>query len=200
MRKILLPAHLLLLGLLIAACYREPSYETVARRELSRNERFDTLIYEIHFGMVFEDFYDYCYEMNQKGIFMPKPDESGVRALLTEPFNAPVVLEFFPVAQVTDGPIVRLNATLRYQNFSFYDQRYAIENLVREAMQYFEQEYGGRDFIAVPQKNKLVKNYFVKLDGNRRVTLMPSPDGAELKVIFEDLSRLINPMPLGIAQ
>lgn len=198
MRSIFFLANLFLIGILSTGCSKEQSYEAIARYELSRNERFDTLIYGIHFGMVYQDFYDYCFQMNQKGIFMPKPDESGVRTVLEGPFNAPVVLEFFPMAQVTDGPIVKLSATLQYRDFSFYDRRYSIENLAREAMLYFEQEYGGREFIAAPQKDKLIKNYFVKLDGNRRVTLMPSPDGAALKILFEDLSRVLNPMPLGI--
>lgn len=198
MKKIYLYLCFFFIGLLIMNCKKELSYAAIAKQELSKSERADYLFDGIYLGMTFKDFYEHCRQMNQKGVFVPNANQSGVQALLNAPFNAPVIFEFFPIAQTTNGPIVKVNASLKYRDFSFYGEQYAIKNLVKEAMDYYVQELGGREFIAIPQKNKLIKNYFVKLDSNRRITLIPSVDGSSLRVIFEDLSQLKEPMPIGV--
>lgn len=184
--------RLLFLGILLtivfaSSCSRKVNLDEYARKELEKNIRQDSLIYGIHFGMTGEEFARYCTGMNQKQIFMPSPSGTTVRLEISNGFDTPVFLDFFPVL-TANNPIKRVNASMKYKNFSYYDERYKIENLVKKAIAYFEEGYGGNEFFSIPHSNKLLKLMYVKIDGNRKILLKPTFDGQELEIEFEDIS------------
>ena len=165
---------------------REISYETYVAKELATGVRNDSLIYGIHFGMTEEEFKSYCTGMNLQKRFMPNPRGTAVRLKLQNGFGAPVVFDFFPVLQ-SNKPIRKITASMKYRDFSYYDKIYDIGNLVIEAVEYFEDGYGGNKFIAIPHENRLIKHKYVKIDGNRKIVLNPTFDGQGLQIEFEDL-------------
>ena len=165
---------------------KQISYETYVAKELTTGVRNDSLIYRIHFGMTQEEFKSYCTGMNLQKRFMPNPRGTAVRLKLQKGFGAPVLFDFFPVLH-SNKPISKIIASMKYRDFSYYDKIYDIGNLVIEAVEYFEDGYGGNKFIAIPHENKLLKHMYVKIDGNRKILLKPTFDGQELQIEFEDL-------------
>lgn len=185
--KRLLCIGILLITISFTSCNKKISYEEYVAIELSKGVRNDSLIYGIHFGMTDEEFKGYCTGMNQKKIFMPNPSGTTVRLEISNGFGTPVYLDFFPVL-LGNKPISKVNASMKYKDFSYYDERHTIENLVREAIAYFEEGYGGNRFFTIPHENKLLKYMYVKIDGNRKMLLKPTFEGQELEIEFEDLS------------
>ena len=177
-----------LLMLLLASCGEKISPEAMQSREMARGVRYDSLVYGIRFGMSMEDFARHCAEMNRKKLFMPNSQGNAVLLTLNEGFEDTVKFEFFPDRN-EDRTLIRLMGTLRYEAFSYYDEKYDIGNLLEEARDFFEKGYGGNSFIAIPHENPLMKHQYIKVDGNRKITLSPRFDGQSLDVLFEDLSQ-----------
>jgi len=182
----------LFLGILLtivftASCSRKVTMDEYVTKELERNIRQDSLIYGVHFGMTGEEFAKYCTGMNQKKIFMPSPTGTTVRLEISNVFDTPLYFDFFPVL-IGNSPIRKVNASMKYKNFSYYDEKYKMENLVNKAIQYFEEGYGGNGFFSIPHENKLLKFMYVKIDGNRKILLKPTFEGQVLEIEFEDLS------------
>jgi len=169
------------------SCSGPVSFEEYVKKELAREIRNDSLIYGIHFGMKNVEFRDYCTDMNRKKIFFPNPSGSAVRLNMENGFESPVNFDFFPDFDSCGG-INKLNATLNYRDFSYYDESYAIENLIIEAKRNFEEGYGGNKFLELPHEDKILKYRYVKIDGNRKIVLSPSFDGQKLHIAFEDLN------------
>ena len=171
---------------LISSCSEEISYDEYVETELSKGIYYDSLVYGVHFGMTFPEFDSYCLEMNKKKIFMPNPNGTAVRLRLNDGFNAPVYFDFFPSAS-TNKTITQLTSTISYQDFSYYDKKYGIENLVLETKTFFERGYGGNKFIKMAHENKLLQFNYLKIDGNRKIVLSPSFDGQMLNISFQNL-------------
>ncbi|TLP74030.1 hypothetical protein [Maribacter sp. ACAM166] len=185
--KIFLFLGTLLSIVFFSSCSRKITLDEYVTKELEKNIRQDSLIYGVHFGMTGEEFQRYCTGMNQKKIFMPNPSGTNVRLEISNGFGTPVYLNFFPVL-IGKSPIRKVNASLKYKKFSYYEEKHKIEILVNQAITYFEEGYGGNRFFSIPHENKLLKFMYVKIDGNRKILLKPTFEGQELEIEFEDLS------------
>ncbi len=183
----------ILFGYSFFSCSEKIIFEEIISDELAKEIRYDSLIYGIHFGMTNKEFSEYCTDMNREKIFMPNHNGSTVRLNLQDGFGAPVHFDFFQDFE-KDGKIIKINASLQFRDFSYYNKNYAIENLITETKTNFEKGYGGNKFFEVPHENKLLKYQYIKIDGNRKIVLSPNFDGQKLNVEFEDLkpANLIN--------
>ncbi len=174
------------------SCKEKRSYEKVLKEELKKEMRNDSIIYGVHLGMTYDDFYHYCWARNVDGWFKPNEMGDAVICELSSGFNYPIIFEFFPV-DITDNlkPINEFRVLIRYKGFSHYNENMSMENLVKDVISYFEKGYRGNTFFAIPNTdNPMIKNNYVKIDGNRRITLIPSYLGQELFVQFVDLKPL----------
>jgi len=177
----------ILFGFSFFSCSEKIIFEEIISDELAKEIRYDSLIYGIHFGMTNKEFSEYCTDMNREKIFMPNQNGSTVRLNLQDGFGAPVHFDFFPDFE-NGGKITKINASLQFRDFSYYNKNYAIENLLIEAKKNFERGYGGNKFLEMPHENSLLKYQYVKIDGNRKIVLSPNFDGQLLNVVFEDLN------------
>jgi hypothetical protein len=184
----LLTACLFGIIILASSCVREQSYESVRKEELAKGIHVDSVIYKVHLGMSYSDYYTYCFQMNQKGLFKPNITGDMVSLELARGFRFPVIFEFMPSKQGNSEKIYFYWGKLTYKNFSYYNKDCSIEKLTKEAMNYFENNYKGRKFIRIPNENILLKYKFVKIDGNRQITLDPEVSGQYLNVTFKDLN------------
>lgn len=185
--KIVWNLGFLFVGFFISSCSEKISYDEYVETELSKGIYYDSLVYGVHFGMTFPEFDSYCLEMNKKKIFMPNHSGTAVRLRLSDGFNAPVYFDFFPIAS-SNQTITELTSTMSYQDFSYYDKKYRIENLVLETKAFFEKGYGGNKFIEMAHENQLLKFNYIKIDGNRKIVLSPSFDGQMLNISFQNLN------------
>lgn len=179
-----------LLGIIILAssCVREQSYESVRKEELAKGIHVDSVIYKVHLGMNYSDFYAYCFQMNLNDQFDQNVAGDMVSVELTKGFRFPVIFEFMPSKRGNSEKIYSYWGKLAYKNFSYYNKDHSIEKLTKEAMNYFENNYKGRKFIRIPNENILLKYKYVKIDGNRQITLDPEFSGQYLNIKFEDLN------------
>ena len=177
---------------LVASCGSEPSYTETVKSELARSERFDSIAYGIHLGMTFDDFKWVCLLQNRAGLFKPNPNGNAVQLTFKEHFSYPALFEFFPANISGQYDTIRAyDATLKYRDYSQYNQRMKMENLVGEAIEYFESGYGGNDFFEIPKDDDpWVKYKYVKIDGNRQISLIPTLMGSNLTIKFEDLEKM----------
>lgn len=173
-----------------SSCVHKKNYEEVVRDELSRGVRYDSIVYGIRLGMTYDEFYSYCFDKNIEGVFKPNTSGTGVTTILEEGFNSPVVLEFYPQVNQNNEIITIYNATLKYKEFSYYNKNHSIKNLLNETIRAFEKGYEGSEFFTIPHENKLLKYNYIKMDGNRKITVKPTFEGDQLIIKFEDLNQL----------
>ncbi len=179
----------LLSTVLMVSCGSEPTYDEVVKAELARTERFDSIAYGVNLGMTFDDFKWRCLLQNRAGVFKPNSTSNAVQLTFEEGFSYPVHFEFFPADITGQYDIIeKYDATIKYRDFSQYNKEMSMEKLVKETINYFQKGYGGRNFFKVPKKgDPWVKYNYVKIDGNRKIILIPIYMGSELIVKFEDL-------------
>ncbi|MGQ8338607.1 hypothetical protein ACUNWD_18770 [Sunxiuqinia sp. A32] len=177
-----------LVVVLVSSCSQKQDYESLRRTELAKGIRVDSLIYGVHLGMELKSFFDYCFNMNLQGKF--KTNEKGTMLLfdLKDGFSFPVYFELFPVIPGRSEAIYSYVGTIGYKNYSHYNKEFSIEKLLKETLAYFEANYKGNDFIKVPNENALLKYKYIKIDGNRQITIDPTFTGQYLNVRFDDLN------------
>ena len=184
---------ILIMTTFIACGYNNLSYDELLAKESLRIERIDSLFYEVSLGITYDDFLWYCYNRNGKGQF--RQNISGTAVVLDLNNEEEIIeLEFFPEGQfVSKHDIIsKYNGVVRFKDFTYYNKDLSIENLVKETIEIFEQGYGGNEFIVVPSKTLGIKNDFIKLDANRKITLRPTFEGDKLFIEFLDLKPLNN--------
>ena len=181
---------LFILVVLLFSCTPETSYDEIVKEELARGVRFDSVAHGINLGMTFNDFKRICFLQNREGVFKPNSGGHAVQLTITDGFRYPVYFEFFPADIIGQyDTIVKYDASIKYKNYSNFNEEMNIERLVKETIAFFEEGYQGRSFIGIPNtKDPWVKSDFVKVDGNRKITLLPVYMGIELIIEFEDLS------------
>lgn len=180
----------LIVVIFFSSCVQKKNYEEVVKDELARGIRYDSIVYGVRLGMTYDEFFSYCFDKNIEGVFKPNNSGTSVKTVIEEGYNSPVVLEFYPQSNQNNGVITIYNATLKYKEFSHYNKNYSIENLLNETIRAFEKGYKGNDFFTIPHENKLLKYNYIKIDGNRKITVKPTFGGDQLIIKFEDLNQL----------
>ncbi len=177
-------------SILVLSCRHKRSYNEVVKEEMKKNVRKDSIIYGIHLGMTYEDFYYYCWARNADGLFKPNTSGNAVTCEFKNKFSYPTVFEFFPSSDINNKlmPISKFKAIIRYKAYSHYNKDMSMENLLMETIDFFEKGYGGNKFFTIPNDEDIwVKYKYIKIDGNRKILLQPTYSEQELNILFEDL-------------
>jgi hypothetical protein len=176
---------LILFVVVITACKNNRTYEEILAIEKSKSARADSLFYGIHFGMIDKDFYQYCFQMNQRGIFKQSLEGVQVQFILREGFEHEVEFKFFPTFE--NSCIRSVKGSFMYKGWIPFQSTYSAVNLRQELMKQLTKWYGGRSFLEMePDQTKMLSSY-VKIDSNRKITLQETFDGQRVEVLFEDL-------------
>ncbi|MAC93296.1 MAG: hypothetical protein CMC01_06290 [Flavobacteriaceae bacterium] len=159
------------------------------KEELCKTKRYDSIIYGVKLGMTYDDFYYYMWKENIDGIFFPSRGGSMVKTNLNEGFKYPVQFEFFP--NNIEGkfiPIKEYKAFVSYQTYSMYNKEMSLDNLLDQTLNYFEEGYKGNKFFKIPNNEDIfVKYNYIKIDCNRKISIVPSSALNQLNIFFEDL-------------
>ena len=162
-------------------------YQNTLKKETQKEQQFDSLFYGIHFKMTVGSFHEHCNTMHKKKIFDGNNNYEIVIGLV-EGFKGPVDLIFSPTF---DEPFVKiLKARFLYKHVSVFDLESASDKLMPEVIQKMMQWYGGNDFIKIPPKYIYEKPFYIKVDGNRKITLKESDSYREVLATYEDLKPL----------
>ena len=162
-------------------------YEKLLQEETQKEEVYDSLFYGVRFKMTQNSFYIHCNEMHKKGVFTGNYNYQVV-VKLTEGFHKPVNLTFYPRF---NKPFVEYMVTeFVYDNASVFSKEDFSDKLIKEIKKEMMKWYGGNKFIELPSKYAYSRPTYVKIDGNRKITLEEDDTRTSVAAIFEDLKPL----------
>lgn len=147
------------------ACQPKSEYEILKETELATGVQYDSLFAGLSFNMTRKDFYDYCWEMNSKGIFM---NGTGSQVLydVSQHFSRPTSLTFFP--KYADGQMFEMPMEFQYRDWALWNEETQVDKLIEEVREVLMTWYGGNDFIKMTS-NDGSTTIWVKIDGNRQI-------------------------------
>ena len=174
----------ILAALLLGGCSPGTRYENRLKKELASGIRHDSLFMGMHLGMTDKDFYTLCWELNRDGVIRQSHSNTSVEYHPGEKLDYPSTMTFYP--KFEEGKIVEMPVQFSYDGWAPWNKKYSSSQLVEDIREWYEEEYG-KGFIAVthPVKGKA----FVKIDGNRRITIYQEDD-LYAWAVFTDMSVL----------
>lgn len=175
--------------LVLTGCSNTMNYQDILEKELAKEERYDSLFYGVHFNMTRPGFQDHCLEMNKQKIFFQKGFSAQVAIYFNVGFKYPVTFYFFP--NLEKHLIQEVEGTFNYDGWNPFSREQHAEVLILDVVRQMEKWYGGRKFIKIPYSNELLGYKYVKIDGNRKITLEKNLDTRYVYVRLEDLKPIL---------
>jgi hypothetical protein len=150
-------------------------------RELESGKRHDSIFMGIYLGMSEKDFYTHCWQLNRQGLIRQGSYNMSVEYQIREELKHPATMNFYPVFE--EGKIVEMPVRVAYNGWAPWNKELSSEKLADDIRDWFEQKYGD-GFMTV--KHAEHGTAYVKIDGNRRITIFHEPD-LHAWAIFTDL-------------
>jgi hypothetical protein len=146
-------------------------YNSLVKRELASNKKADSIFLGIYFGMTQKNFFAHCWEMNKKGILTDGTDDKGnMYALykLNKELKYPAEMNFYP--DFNDSVICKMRVNIHYSGWAPWNKHMFADSLLPDVVALYKNWYSaGNSFIQINDKEK--GTIYVKVDGNRRITI-----------------------------
>lgn len=167
---------LLLIGLV--GC--KTDYEKLVDTELRKGIRKDSLFLGISLGMSSKDFYAHCWELNKRQVIRQGTRNMSVLFTLTD-LKDTADMNFYPTFE--SDSIYEMPVYINYRGWAPWNAQLSSDTLVVDLIKMLKRWYGG-DFIKLnfPELGIV----FVKVDGNRRITVSRDVEPT-VKVVFTDM-------------
>jgi hypothetical protein len=162
---------LLIFGSLLTGCSPKAKYDRMLKEELASGVRNDSLFLGLYFGMPEKEFYMHCWKLNQKGIIRQGENNVTVLYELKDELKYPGSMDFYP--KFLEGKIVELPIRFFYKGWAPWNKELTADKLEAEVVKYCEKLYG-KGFIEVKHAKR--GTAFVKVNGNRRITIFKQDD------------------------
>jgi hypothetical protein len=169
-------------GLMIAGCSPRARYNRLQKHELASGTRYDSLFLGLYFGMPEKEFYSHCWKLNQKGLIKQGESNTTAELQLKNELKYPAVMDFYP--RFMQGKISEMPVSFKYTGWTPWNKRLSSTNLQTNVVKWYEKIYG-TGFIKV--KHPLHGTAYVKINGNRRLTIFTGDD-LHVWAVFTDLS------------
>jgi hypothetical protein len=169
-------------GIIISGCSPRSEYDRRLKHELASGVRYDSLFLGLYFGMPEKTFYVHCWNLNKKGVI--KQGESNITAEyeMKNELNFPALMDFYP--KFNQGKISEMPVSFKYRGWAPWNKTLSSDKLQIEVLKWYEKTYGG-SFIKV--KHPLHGIAYVKIDGNRRITIFIEND-LRVWAVFTDMT------------
>lgn len=169
-------------GFIISGCSPKAKYDRRLKQELASGVRFDSLFLGLYFGMPEKIFYVHCWNLNHKGLI--KQGDSNVTAEyeLKDELKYPAVMDFYP--KFNQGNISEMPVSFKYKGWAPWNKDLSSDKLQNEVLKWYKKVYGD-GFIEI--KHRLHGAAYVKIDGNRRITIFKQDD-LHVWAVFTDMS------------
>ncbi|MDP4222125.1 MAG: hypothetical protein Q8868_02325 [Bacteroidota bacterium] len=154
-----------------SGCSPKSRYEHRLRLELAKGVRYDSLFMGFYFGMPEKEFYLHCWKMNQKGLARQGETNNTVLCHLKDELKYPATMDFYP--RFTEGKIYEIPVRFKYVGWAPWNKNLSSDNLQSEVLKWYESIYG-KGFIEVKHPKR--GSAFVRIDGNRRITIFKQND------------------------
>ena len=176
--------------LLLLSCQPKSDYQKLVDSELSTGVVYDSLFAGLSFSMSKQEFFDYCWEMNSKGIFT---NGTGSQVLLdvSNDFSRTTGLSFYP--KYVNGEMLEMPMEFRYQDWAPWNESTKVELLIEELKVVMLEWYGGNEFMEIQSEDNAIR-IWVKVDGNRQISIgRKNISTALVKITDLALSKALEP-------
>jgi hypothetical protein len=173
---------ILISGIIISGCSPRAKYERRLKHELSSGVRYDSLFLGLYFGMPERDFYQHCWILNHKGMIKQGETNTTAEYKLKDELKYSALMDFYP--KFNQGKISEMPVTFKYEGWAPWNKKLSSANLQDEVLKWYKKIYGG-GFIMV--KHHSHGKAYVKIDGNRRITIFVGDD-LHVWAVFTDMS------------
>lgn len=154
----------------------------IEKQELATGIRHDSIFMGIYLSMKKQDFFDYCWGMNKKGLFTEGVDMTVEHQLAKKDFFYPLQMNFYP--KFKDDKIRELPINFTYKGIDLSFPNGQTEKLLNDVKKLVEEWYGSGFFVTTLPDN--IKGY-AKVSGNRRVVIFSEKE-FEVMVVVTDLA------------
>ncbi|MCX6256225.1 MAG: hypothetical protein NTV31_17385 [Bacteroidia bacterium] len=172
---------LLISGCLISGCSPRSKYERRLKHELESGIRYDSLFLGLYFGMPEKVFYTHCWNLNHKGLIKQGESNTTAEYELKDELKYTALMDFYP--KFMQGKIFEMPVSFKYKGWAPWNKTLSSDNLEKEVLKWYEKVYGD-GFIKV--KHPLHGIAYVKVDGNRRITIFKEDD-LHVWAVFTDM-------------
>lgn len=158
---------------------------TIEKQELATGIRHDSLFMGLTFGMTEQEFFDFCWGMNKKGVFTEGSGMSVEYQLGKKDFHYPIQMNFYP--QFLNDKIKEMPMAFTYKGIDLSYPNEQTQKLLLDVKGLMEEWYGTSFFITPLPKGEKGQNAYAKVSGNRRVLIFSEKE-YEVMVIVTDLT------------
>ena len=143
-------------------------YAKLVKKELAEGKRVDSLFLGIHFGMTSKEFYGYCWELNKKGLITDGNNNTAVLYKIDKELRYPASMNFYP--DFYENKVAVMRVGFQYNAWAPWNKAQFSDSLLPDVLKMYKKWYPeGNDFIKIVDKTK--GTIYVKVDGNRRITI-----------------------------
>ena len=172
---------LLISGFIISGCSPKAKYERRLKHELASGVRNDSLFMGLYFGMPEKDFYLHCWQLNKKGLIRQGESNTTVLYEMKDELKYPASMDFYP--KFNQGKICEIPVQFVYKGWAPWNKKLSSDNLQVDILKWYEKVYGD-GFIEVKHPTRGIA--YVKVDGNRRITIFKK-DELHVWAVFTDM-------------
>ena len=166
---------------IISGCTPKARYDRMVKRELASGIRHDSLFMGLYLGMIQKDFYVHCWNLNHQGLVRQGEGNATVEYRMRGELKHSSMMNFYP--KFVEGKIYEMPVRFNYTGWAPWNKELSSENLMKDVLGWYKKIYGG-GFIEVD--HPLKGPAFVKVDGNRRITIFKTDD-LYVWAVFTDL-------------
>lgn len=177
---------ILLILIAAASCTTDnfKTYQKLEAKELSSGKRADSLFMGIYLGMTSKQFYAHCWELNKAGIFTDGANNTAVLYHLKNgELRYKASMNFYP--EFVNDKIYKMRATFNYDAWAPWNKSMMSDSLQHDVLRLFKTWYPeGNLFLKIEDKDR--GTIYVKVDGNRRITI-GKYDDMRVRIDYTDL-------------
>lgn len=148
----------------------------------------DSLFLGLKLGQNRKEFFDICWQLNRDKMVTNGPNSYVKYALpdkKQDDLNKSMTMLFYGIFN-NENKMTGMNMQFYYDAWSLWNTSLHSDTLIHAVKDTLNQWYPGNDFIKV-EMEKSQKELFVKVDGNRRITIKPLDDKMMVKAQIDDL-------------
>ncbi|MEP7108267.1 MAG: hypothetical protein ABI760_09790 [Ferruginibacter sp.] len=143
-------------------------YSKLVRKELAKGTKVDSIFLGISFGMTSKTFFGYCWELNKKGIISDGANNTMIVYKIDTALKYPASMNFYP--DFYENRICNMRVTFQYNAWAPWNKAQFSDTLLPDVLELYKKWYQvGNEFIKITDKVK--GTIYVKVDGNRRITV-----------------------------
>ena len=166
---------------IVSGCSPRAKYERRLKHELASGVRCDSLFMGLYLGMPEKDFYTHCWQLNKKGLIRQGESNTTVLYNTKDELEYPGTMNFYP--RFKQGKICEMPVVFAYLGWAPWNKKLSSDSLELDVLKWYKKVYGD-GFIAV--KHPLRGVAYVKIDGNRRITIFKQ-DELHVWAYFTDM-------------